>query len=153
MQHKCKSVGGGNLQIYATDETSLFLFNTGLCKTVFLQFLFRSSYRRCSARKSALRIFEKSTEKRPRLNISCNKATGLRPATLLKKRLVHRRFPVNSAKPLRTPSQNTLGRLVLLFAKLVFRLSVLFALNQMFWIQTLKNVVSSYVIFLYNFDR
>ena len=123
------SVGGGNLQIYAADEASLLLFNTGLCRSVFLQFLFRSSYRRCSARKGALRIFEKSTEKCLRLNISFNKATGLRPATLLKKRLVHRRFPVNSAKPLRTPSQTTSGRLVLLFAKLVFRLSVLFALK------------------------
>ena len=123
------SVGGGNLQIYAADEASLLLFNTGLCRSVFLQFLFRSSYRRCSARKVALRIFEKSTEKRLRLNISFNKATGLRPATLLKKRLVHRRFPVNSAKPLRTPSQTTSGRLVLLFAKLDFRLSVLFALK------------------------
>ena len=30
-------------------------------------------------------------------------ASGLRPATLLKKRLWHRRFPVNFAKFLRTP--------------------------------------------------
>ena len=38
-----------------------------------------------------------------------------RPATLLKKRLWHRRFPVNFAKILRTPfSQNNSGRLFLL---------------------------------------
>ena len=37
----------------------------------------------------------------------------LRPATLLKKRLWHRRFPVNFVKFLRTPFlQNTSGRLL-----------------------------------------
>ena len=41
----------------------------------------------------------------------CTKAP---PATLLKKRLRHRCFPVNFAKFLRTPfSQNTSGRLLL----------------------------------------
>ena len=40
---------------------------------------------------------------------------GLRPAALLKKRLLHRCFPVNFAKYLRTPFlQNTFGRLLLL---------------------------------------
>ena len=40
----------------------------------------------------------------------------LRPATLLKKRLWHRCFPVNFAKFLRTPFfQNTSGRLLLYF--------------------------------------
>ena len=39
---------------------------------------------------------------------------GLRPATLLKKRLWHRCFPTNFVKFLRTPfSQNTSGRLLL----------------------------------------
>ena len=43
-----------------------------------------------------------------------NKVAGPRPATLLKKRLWHRRFPVNFAKLLRTPfSENTYGRLLL----------------------------------------
>ena len=42
-----------------------------------------------------------------------NKVAG-QPATLLKKRLWHRRFPVNFAKFLRTPFlQNTSGRLLL----------------------------------------
>ena len=41
---------------------------------------------------------------------------GLRPATLLKKRLRHRCFSVNFAKFLRTPFlQNTSGRLLLCF--------------------------------------
>ena len=44
-----------------------------------------------------------------------NKVAGLRPATLLKKRLWHRCFPVNLAKLLRTPfSQTTYERLPLL---------------------------------------
>ena len=43
-----------------------------------------------------------------------NKVAGLRPATLLKRRLQHRYFPVNFVKFLRTPfSQNTSGRLLL----------------------------------------
>ena len=42
-----------------------------------------------------------------------NKVADLRPATLLKKRLWHKSFPVNFAKFLRTPFlQNTSGRLV-----------------------------------------
>ena len=43
-----------------------------------------------------------------------NKVAGLWPATLIKKRLWHRCFPVNFAKFLRTPLQNTSGRLLLL---------------------------------------
>ena len=43
-----------------------------------------------------------------------NSVAGLRPATLLKKRLWHRCFPVNFAKFLRAPFfQNTSGRLFL----------------------------------------
>ena len=44
----------------------------------------------------------------------CQTGKGLRPATLLKKILCHRCFPVNFAKFLRTPFlQNTSGRLLL----------------------------------------
>ena len=39
----------------------------------------------------------------------------IRPATLLKKRLWHSYYPVNFAKFLRTPFQNTSGRLLLTF--------------------------------------
>ena len=46
----------------------------------------------------------------------CSMKDGLRPATLLKKRLRHRCFSVNFAKFLRTPFlQNTSGRLLLCF--------------------------------------
>ena len=49
-----------------------------------------------------------------------NKVAGLRPATLLKKRLRHRCFPVNFVKFLRTSFlQNTSGRLLLSLCKLI----------------------------------
>ena len=61
---------------------------------------FRSSRQRCSVGKGVLRNF--------------TKLTGLRPASLLKKRLWHRRFPVNFAKFLRTAFlQDTYGWLLL----------------------------------------
>ena len=47
-----------------------------------------------------------------------NKVGGLKPATLLKKRLLHRCFSVNFVKFLRTLfSQNTFGRLLLLLGR------------------------------------
>ena len=54
---------------------------------------FRSNHRRCSVRKGNLRNFTKFTGKR-----LCH-----RPASLLKKRLWHKCFPVNFAKFLNTP--------------------------------------------------
>ena len=60
---------------------------------------FRSSHRRCPVRKGVLRNFAKFTGKFE---------FRLSPATLLKKRLWHRCFPVNFAKFLRTSFlQNT----------------------------------------------
>ena len=78
----------------------------------------RSSRRqRCSIRKSVLRNFAKFTRKHMYQSLFFNKIEGLcqslffnkglRPATLLKKRLVHRCFPVNFAKFLTTPSLAT----------------------------------------------
>ena len=74
----------------------------------------RSSQRRCSLWKDALRNFTKFRVLRQSLFF--NKVPGLRPATLLKKILWRRCFPVNFVKFLRTPFlQNTSGRLLLLF--------------------------------------
>ena len=59
---------------------------------------FKSSHRRCFVKKVFL----------------VNKVAGLRPATLFKKILWHRCFPVNFAKLLRTPFlQSTSGLLLL----------------------------------------
>ena len=61
-------------------------------------------------KKDVLRNFAKFTGKHLRQSLSFNKVAGLRPATLLKKRLRHRCFPVDFPKFLRTPSlQNTPG--------------------------------------------
>ena len=75
----------------------------------------RSSHRRCFVRKGIFRNFTKFTGKHLRQSLFFNKVVGTRPATLLKKRLWHRCFPVNFAKFLITPFlQNTSGRLLLI---------------------------------------
>ena len=70
-----------------------------------MMFKFRSSHRRCSVctvKKGVLRNFAKFTGKHLCQSLFLNKVAGLKPATLLKKRLWHRCFPVNFAKFLRT---------------------------------------------------
>ena len=62
----------------------------------------RSSCPEVFCEKSVLKNFAKFTGKHLRQSLFFNKVTGLRPATLLKKILWHRCFPVNFAKFLRT---------------------------------------------------
>ena len=64
--------------------------------------LFKSSHRRCSVRKGVLINFAKFTGKHLCQSLFFNKVAGLRPATLFKKRLWHRCFPVNLTTFLRT---------------------------------------------------
>ena len=67
-------------------------------------------------KKDVFRNFAKFTWKHLYQSLFFNKVTGLRPATLLKKRLWYRCFSVNFAKVLRTTFlQNTSGRLLLAF--------------------------------------
>ena len=71
----------------------------------------RSHY---SVKKGVLRNFVKIIGKHLSQSLFFNKVAGLGPATLFKKRLWHRCFPVNFAKFLRTPFlPNTSGRLLL----------------------------------------
>ena len=63
----------------------------------------RSSRSEVLCKRGALKNFAKFTEKRLCQSLFFNKVTGLSPATLLKKKLWHRCFPVNFAKFLRTP--------------------------------------------------
>ena len=83
----------------------------------FLMFLAdtnRSSHRRCSTIKDVLKNFANFTGKHLWQSLFFNKVRGITPATLLKKRLWHKCFPINVAKFLRTPFlQNTSGRLIL----------------------------------------
>ena len=60
------------------------------------------SPQRCSMKKGVLRIFAKFTGKQLCQSLFFNKVAGPRPATLLKKRLWHRCFPVNFTKFLRS---------------------------------------------------
>ena len=70
--------------------------------------------KRCSQK------FCKIHRKTPGTRVCFNKVAGLRPVTLLKKRLWHRHFPVNFLKFLRTHFlQNTSGRLLLPFENFI----------------------------------
>ena len=72
-----------------------------------------SSHQRCSMEKGVLKNFTKFTEKHLCQSLFFNKAAGLRPATLLKKRLWHRYFPVKFVKFLRALFlQNVSGRVL-----------------------------------------
>ena len=59
---------------------------------------YRSSHRRFSIKKCVIRNFKKFTEKYLCQSLFLNKGVGLRPATLLKKRLQYRCFPVKFVK-------------------------------------------------------
>ena len=72
-----------------------------------IQMTTRSSHQRCSVRKDILRNFAKFTGKHLRQVLFYNKLAGPEPATLLKKRLWHRCFPMNFAKFLRTSFHRT----------------------------------------------
>ena len=63
----------------------------------------RSSRPEVFCKKGVFRNFAKFTGKHLYQSLFFNKVVGLRPATLLKKRLWHGCFPVNFAKFLRTP--------------------------------------------------
>ena len=85
--------------------------------------MYRSSHQWCSIEIGVLKTFTKFTGKHLCQSLFFNKAAGLRPATLLKKRLWHRCFPVNFVKFLRTRFlQNTSGRLLLYVTLLTFKL-------------------------------
>ena len=74
----------------------------------------RSSHRRCSVKNGVLRNLEKFRGKHLCQRLFFNKVAGLRLATLLKKWLWHRCFPMNFAKFLRTPFlQNACGQMLL----------------------------------------
>ena len=83
------------------------------------------SHRRCSTRKGVLRNLAKFTGKDLCRGLFFNKVTSLRPATVLKKKLRCRCFPVSFSQFLRTLLlQNTPGWLLLefqLFSVLLWR--------------------------------
>ena len=91
--------------------TFVFTYNVSL---VWWEINFRSSHWSCSVKIGVFKNFAKSTGTNLCQSLLFNKVAGLRSATLLKKRLWHRFFPVNFAKCLRKLFvQNTYGRLLL----------------------------------------
>ena len=84
-------------------------------KSTKINLLYRSSHQRCSLKKVFLKNFTKFTGKHLCWSLFFNRVSGLRPATLLKKRLQQRCFPVNFATFLRTPSLQNTSRKLLLF--------------------------------------
>ena len=64
--------------------------------------IFRSSHPEMFCKKGVYANFAKLTGKHLCQSLFSNKVTDLRPATLLKKRLWHRCFPMNFAKFTRT---------------------------------------------------
>ena len=76
---------------------------------------YRSSHQMCSLKKVLLKNFTKFTVKQLRWSLFLSKVSGLRPATLLKKMLQERCFPVNFVKFLRTPFLQNTSQWLLLF--------------------------------------
>ena len=74
---------------------------------IIIQMTTRGNHQRCSIRKGVLRNFAKFTGKYLSQVLFYNKVAGLKLATLLKKRLWHRCFPMNFAKFLRKPFHRT----------------------------------------------
>ena len=75
----------------------------------------RCSVKKVFCEKGVVRNFAKFTGKYLYRSLCFNNVVGLRPATLLKKRLWHRCFPVNFVKFLRMPSLTEHLRWLLLF--------------------------------------
>ena len=82
-----------NIDKFAARQTRPILTNTRSSRNI---------HQRCSLRKGVLINFAIFTRKHLCQSLFFNEVTGLCPATLLKKRLWHRCFPVNFAKFLRT---------------------------------------------------
>ena len=102
MKRQCHTTGTINPQTYISKDRE------------YLYILYRSSHRRCSLKKGVLGNFTKFTGKHLYQSHFFNKVASLRPATLLKKRLWHRCFPMNFAKFLKTPFLQNISRRLLL---------------------------------------
>ena len=89
--------------LFLTHTNVPFCFNATSVKYWKARTLVRSSRPKVFCKKGVLRNFTKFTGKHLYQSLFLNKVAGLRPATLLKKRLWHRYFPVNFAKFLRAP--------------------------------------------------
>ena len=115
-------------------------------------YLYRNRHQRCSLSKCVLRNLVKFTKKYLCKSLFFNKVAGLRPATLLKKRLWHRCFLVNFEKFLRISLlQNTSGKLLLKRAVLQRTLWNWLFLEECYLIMWTFSVVKTFIIlFIYS---
>ena len=84
----------------------------------------RISHQRCSMKRGVLKNFAKFTRKHLCLSLLFNKVAGLKPATLLKKRLWHRGFPMNFPKFFRKPFLKNTSGLLLLYDRPFLRMQL-----------------------------
>ena len=84
-----------NLNSFNSYLFSLFSFSFHVCISYFLLTPYRSRHQRYSTKKDVFKNFAKSTGKHLCQSLFFNEVAGLRSATVLKKRLWHRCFPVN----------------------------------------------------------
>ena len=94
----------GDLLLAPMTKVSTFFFNSDQgIRVSFTNISHISSRPEVFCKKGVLRNIAKFTGKHLYQSLFFNKVTGMRIATLLKKRIWHRCFPVNFAKFLRTP--------------------------------------------------
>ena len=104
---------------------------------------FRSTHRRCSIREGVLRNFVKFTGKHLCQSLFFNNIVGPRAASVLKKRLWHRWFPVSFAKFLKTPFlQNTCGRLLLEIDSIIYAEYLYSHMKEVFSFEQIMSVLT-----------
>ena len=119
-------------QISAESYHQSILTNMVMIQTFYVLILlqsYRSSRPEVFCKKGVLENHAKFTRKHLCQSLFFNKVAFLRPATLLKKRLWHRCFPVNFAKFPRTPFLREYLRWLLLDLKCLYFLNILKILN------------------------
>ena len=114
--------------VFNTFQLLLLLCNTSICLLIDREWqkntqrlVSRSSLPEVFFKKGVLRNFTKFTGKHLYQSLFFNKVAGLRSATLLKKRLLHRCVPVSFVRFLRTPFHTEQLRWLLLSQSLMKR--------------------------------
>ena len=101
-------------------------------------------------KKSVLRNFAKFTGEHLCWILFFTKFAGLRPATLLKMRLWHRRFPVSFVKSLRTPFLKNTSRGLLLYGFSLSKLEKLSSASEEYKEASLDNKLESLIAGCWN---
>ena len=84
-------------------------------------------------------------------NLFCNEVAGLRPATLLKRRLQHRYFPVNIAKLLRTPILKNICERLFLYFRIVKKKNLFWKMKKWQIENSEKSEISEKLFWVFDF--